>query len=516
MIKIFKSVLWVLAAFAFLPAMADPGASRVNGSAILATVNGEAVTLGDVLRESSGNETLAYAYASDDPDKEIAKLRQEAVDRIIDRKLLIGEFHRLNLAVPEQYVENMLDDLAVNLHCRTRSELAAKARSMNVTMEELRTRAKERLMAEIVIGRYFYAAPAPTPQEIREYFDKHQDEFATPETVELALLMLPLDTDSAELQKITDRLNKDAAAFAELVKAFPNGPNADRGGSVGTLERKNLRKEFAAVLPEHLENTKVYGPVKTAEGVYYLKIEKVIPGKAADFAAASGQIRKQMELAAREKALKSLLENLRQKAVIRYYFGSNAIAAEKESERTITTITMPEKKPVKKTEKKTMVTLKTNYGDIKLELFDDAAPKTVANFLEYVKSGFYNGTLFHRVIDGFMIQGGGFDLKFKQKATREPIENEADNRLSNEIGTIAMARTMDPHSATCQFFINVNNNDFLDFRSPSPQFYGYCVFGKVVEGMDVVNRIKEVKTTSRGGHQDVPVEDVVIQEAVID
>ena len=115
-----------------------------------------------------------------------------------------------------------------------------------------------------------------------------------------------------------------------------------------------------------------------------------------------------------------------------------------------------------------------------------------------------------------MIQGGGFDLKFKQKATREPIENEADNRLSNEIGTIAMARTMDPHSATCQFFINVNNNDFLDFRSPSPQFYGYCVFGKVVEGMDVVNRIKEVKTTSRGGHQDVPVEDVVIQEAVID
>ena len=165
-------------------------------------------------------------------------------------------------------------------------------------------------------------------------------------------------------------------------------------------------------------------------------------------------------------------------------------------------------------EKKTMVTLKTNFGDIKLELFADAAPKTVANFLEYVNSGFYNGTLFHRVIDGFMIQGGGFDRKFKQKETRAPIENEADNRLSNEIGTIAMARTMDPHSATAQFFINVNNNDFLDYRSPSPQFYGYCVFGKVVEGMDVVNQIKGVKTGGRAGHQDVPKEDVVILEAV--
>ena len=115
-----------------------------------------------------------------------------------------------------------------------------------------------------------------------------------------------------------------------------------------------------------------------------------------------------------------------------------------------------------------------------------------------------------------MIQGGGFDQKFKQKATKAPIENEADNRLSNEIGTIAMARTMDPHSATAQFFINVADNDFLDFRSPSPQFYGYCVFGKVVEGMDVVNKIKSVKTGGRAGHQDVPVEDVVILEAIAD
>ena len=163
-----------------------------------------------------------------------------------------------------------------------------------------------------------------------------------------------------------------------------------------------------------------------------------------------------------------------------------------------------------------MVTIKTTLGDIKLELFEKEAPETVANFLRYVDEGFYSNTLFHRVIDGFMIQGGGFDQNFKQKKTREPIENEADNRLSNEIGTIAMARTMDPHSATAQFFINVANNDFLDFRSPSPQFYGYCVFGKVVEGMDVVNKIKVVKTGGRAGHQDVPKEDVVILEAVID
>jgi peptidyl-prolyl cis-trans isomerase B (cyclophilin B) len=163
-----------------------------------------------------------------------------------------------------------------------------------------------------------------------------------------------------------------------------------------------------------------------------------------------------------------------------------------------------------------MVTLKTNYGDIKLELFADAAPKTVANFLEYVKSGFYNGTLFHRVIDNFMIQGGGFDQNFKQKATRTPIENEADNGLSNEIGTIAMARTMDPHSATAQFFINVANNDFLDFRAPTPSHFGYCVFGKVTEGMEVVDKIAKVKTGRRGMHADVPEENVVILDAVIE
>ena len=151
-----------------------------------------------------------------------------------------------------------------------------------------------------------------------------------------------------------------------------------------------------------------------------------------------------------------------------------------------------------------------DFGTMTAELYPDKAPKTVENFLEYVKSGFYNGTLFHRVIDGFMIQGGGFDKNFKQKATRAPIQNEADNRLSNEIGTIAMARTMDPHSATAQFFINVNNNDFLDYRSPSPQFYGYCVFGKVEDGMDVVDKIAKLKVKPQGEHEAVPLDMVVI------
>ncbi len=158
------------------------------------------------------------------------------------------------------------------------------------------------------------------------------------------------------------------------------------------------------------------------------------------------------------------------------------------------------------------VLMKTNFGDITIELFDAEAPQTVKNFLKYVEDGFYNGTIFHRVIDGFMIQGGGFDESFTQKPTNKPIVNEADNRIGNQTGTLAMARTSDPHSATAQFFINVNDNDFLDFKAPIPQHFGYCVFGKVTDGMDVVNKIKGVKTGSRGGHRDVPAENVVITE----
>ncbi|WP_421864128.1 peptidylprolyl isomerase [Motiliproteus sp.] len=162
-----------------------------------------------------------------------------------------------------------------------------------------------------------------------------------------------------------------------------------------------------------------------------------------------------------------------------------------------------------------MITLQTNLGEIKIELDDEKAPKTCANFREYVSNGFYDGTIFHRIIDGFMIQGGGFEPGMIQKPTEAPIENEADNGLSNETGTLAMARTMDPHSATAQFFINVNDNNFLDHRSKSTEGWGYAVFGKVVEGMDIVNQIKAVKTTSRAGHQDVPVDDVIITSAVV-
>jgi peptidyl-prolyl cis-trans isomerase B (cyclophilin B) len=162
-----------------------------------------------------------------------------------------------------------------------------------------------------------------------------------------------------------------------------------------------------------------------------------------------------------------------------------------------------------------MVRLKTNFGNIVLELNAEKAPKTVANFLEYVGSGFYDNTVFHRVIDGFMIQGGGFEPGMKQKPTRAPIENEAGNGLSNETYTIAMARTSAPHSATAQFFINVTNNGFLNFRSATPDGYGYCVFGKVVEGQDVVDKIKGVATGNRSGHSDVPLQDVVIESATV-
>ncbi|WP_028216940.1 peptidylprolyl isomerase [Paraburkholderia oxyphila] len=162
-----------------------------------------------------------------------------------------------------------------------------------------------------------------------------------------------------------------------------------------------------------------------------------------------------------------------------------------------------------------MVELHTNHGVIKLELNAEKAPKTVANFLNYVKNGHYDGTVFHRVIDGFMIQGGGFDAAMKQKPTEAPIENEANNGLKNERGSIAMARTNDPHSASAQFFINVADNDFLNHSSPTPQGWGYAVFGKVVEGLDVVDKIKSVKTGSKGFHQDVPVDDVVIEKAVV-
>lgn len=160
-----------------------------------------------------------------------------------------------------------------------------------------------------------------------------------------------------------------------------------------------------------------------------------------------------------------------------------------------------------------MVKMKTRFGEIALELDAERAPATVENFLSYVRSGFYDNTLFHRVIDGFMIQGGGFAPGMRQKATRAPIRNEADNGLKNEAYTIAMARTSDPHSATSQFFINVADNAFLDFASPTPQGWGYCVFGRIVAGRDVVDRIKAVKTGSHGFHRDVPVEEVVIEKA---
>lgn len=163
-----------------------------------------------------------------------------------------------------------------------------------------------------------------------------------------------------------------------------------------------------------------------------------------------------------------------------------------------------------------MVTLKTNHGDIRIELDFDKAPKTCANFVQYVKDGFFDGTIFHRVIDGFMIQGGGLTADMQQKPTRAPIENEADNGLANEVGTVAMARTNDPHSATAQFFINVADNGFLNHSGKNPQGWGYAVFGRVVDGMDVVNTIKSVATGSRGGHQDVPVDDVVIEQASAD
>jgi peptidyl-prolyl cis-trans isomerase B (cyclophilin B) len=160
-----------------------------------------------------------------------------------------------------------------------------------------------------------------------------------------------------------------------------------------------------------------------------------------------------------------------------------------------------------------MIKLTTNHGDITIELDHEKAPITSANFEQYVRDGHYDGTLFHRVINGFMIQGGGMNTDFVQKPTRANIENEASNGLKNVPGSIAMARTMDPHSASSQFFINVSNNGFLDY--PGQDGWGYCVFGMVTDGMDVVNAIKEVKTGSRHGHQDVPVEDVVIEKAEI-
>ncbi len=161
------------------------------------------------------------------------------------------------------------------------------------------------------------------------------------------------------------------------------------------------------------------------------------------------------------------------------------------------------------------VLLKTNKGDITLTLDAVKAPKTVANFLAYVKSGHYDGTIFHRVIDNFMIQGGGMAPGMKQKPTQAEIENEANNGLKNVTGSIAMARTSEPHSASSQFFINVNDNDFLNHTAPTAQGWGYAVFGAVSDGMDVVNAIRKVKTGSSGFHQDVPTEDVVIEKATV-
>ncbi len=162
-----------------------------------------------------------------------------------------------------------------------------------------------------------------------------------------------------------------------------------------------------------------------------------------------------------------------------------------------------------------MVELKTSMGRITLRLDAEKAPKTVENFITYVKDGHFDGTIFHRVINGFMIQGGGFDAKMVQKPTRDTIENEADNGLQNKAYTIAMARTSEPHSASAQFFINVADNEFLNFKAPTGNGWGYAVFGEVVEGKDVVDQIKAVKTSNSGFHQDVPVEPVLIEKATV-
>jgi len=162
-----------------------------------------------------------------------------------------------------------------------------------------------------------------------------------------------------------------------------------------------------------------------------------------------------------------------------------------------------------------MILLKTNYGEITLELDHENAPETAENFEAYVKDGFYDGVIFHRVIDNFMIQGGGFDVDMQQKPTKGTIKNEANNGLNNDAGTVAMARTQDPHSASAQFFINVSDNNFLNHTSETTEGWGYAVFGKVVGGMETVEKIKAVKTTTKMGHQDVPAGEVIIETATI-
>ncbi|MFP6824612.1 MAG: peptidylprolyl isomerase [Pseudohongiellaceae bacterium] len=162
-----------------------------------------------------------------------------------------------------------------------------------------------------------------------------------------------------------------------------------------------------------------------------------------------------------------------------------------------------------------MIVLKTNYGSFTIELDLEKAPISAANFLQYAEDGFYDGTIFHRVIDNFMIQGGGFGAGMQEKANRECIENEADNGLQNLSGTLAMARTSDPHSATSQFFINISDNDFLNHRDKTDQGWGYAVFGRVIDGMNVVDKIRNCETASAGGHQDVPVTEVIIESATV-
>lgn len=162
-----------------------------------------------------------------------------------------------------------------------------------------------------------------------------------------------------------------------------------------------------------------------------------------------------------------------------------------------------------------MITFKTNLGDITIELDKTNTPNTAENFLAYAKEGFYEGTIFHRVIDGFMVQGGGFDTTMQQKKTKDPIKHEGKNSQKNKKGTIAMARTSDPHSATAQFFINVIDNDFLNFTSETPNGWGYCVFGQVTSGMDIVEKIRKVATTNKNGHQNVPVENIIIEKVEV-
>lgn len=303
---------------------ADSGMVRTPDrlNAVLATVNGEPISLGDVLPLTRAREyQAAAAYSGEALEKEVYKMRLEAVDDLIDNKLIITDYASKSFTIPERDVDAALDEASVQMGCRSRAELIKKLREDGVSLEEFRQRVREQLIVQLMLHREYHAANFITPEDMHRYYLEHQEEFSRPERIELAMLQLSPsypDFKKAEAE-ISAKLVADPGSFPELVMRFSSGPGRSDGGSLGVIERRRLRSEFAAVLGEKPAVGSVFGPVRTADGVFWLKVISCQPGETIPFERSGAEIRRRMDIELRRRCRALYCARLRKGAIIRYF-----------------------------------------------------------------------------------------------------------------------------------------------------------------------------------------------------